>query len=307
MLEITFGGSPLDPADRLRNNEVWLQNRLADQRSRFLPMWSLQAFLDHSDPSRLKWIGRQDFGADSGVDSGQRTVVFLGLADDVAHFAIDSDDLAPGNETPFQTLGRFVEVRAAAMQLTAGDAGIVARVRSIIDWHKRHGFCARCGAPTFVGRGGYLRECRATGCGAQHFPRVDPVVIMLITRGDKCLLGRQSRFPPGMYSALAGFMEPGETIEEAVRRESFEEAGIRIGAVRYVASQPWPFPSNLMIGCMAEALNDRIVLDEAELEAACWTSKENIERALAGGGSPEFFLPPPLAIAHQLLRYWAAQ
>lgn len=302
MLEITFGGSPLDPADRLRSDEAWLEKRLNDPQSRLLPMWTLQAFQDNSDPSRLKWIRSGDFGA----DFRQRTVVFLGLADDIAHFAVDSDDMLPGNAAPFQALGAFVEARAAAMKLVAGDTGILARARSIIDWHKRHGFCAQCGAKTFVGRGGYLRQCRAAGCGAQHFPRVDPVVIMLITRGDMCLLGRQSRFPPGMYSALAGFMEPGETIEEAVRRESFEEAGIGVGAVHYVASQPWPFPSNIMIGCIAEALNENIILDEMELEAACWVSKEDIKRALKGDRNPDFFLPPPLAIAHQLLRYWAA-
>ena len=149
---------------------------------------------------------------------------------------------------------------------------------------------------------GWRRDC--DNCHAQHFPRTDPVVIMLVTEGDRCLLGRQARFGKGMYSALAGFLEPGETIEEAVRREVREEAGIQVGAVQYVASQPWPFPSSLMIGCMGTALSTHIILDRLELEDARWFTRSEAETMLAGTHPDGLGAPQPIAIAHHLLRYW---
>ena len=151
------------------------------------------------------------------------------------------------------------------------ELGPLGEAKALLDWHARHRCCAQCGAPTKLGSAGWKRQCES--CGAQHFPRTDPVVIMLAVRGDNCLLARQARFAPGMYSCIAGFVEPGETFEDAVRRETWEEAGLRTGTVRYVASQPWPFPGSLMIGCIAEALNDDIVLDGTELEAGRWFSR----------------------------------
>jgi NAD+ diphosphatase len=298
-VQMTFSGSPLDPADRLRGDQEWLQNRLNDSRSRFLPMWQLMAFVDAPKPTSLVWLAAVDLGEVEG------TAVFLGLKDDVAHFAIDVDRPEGGEAAPYQSFGHFMDVRTAGGILGVGESGILARARSLIDWHKRHRFCAQCGSPSQSARGGYMRQCPKDGCKAPHFPRVDPVVIMLIVKGDKCLLGRQARFPEGMYSALAGFMEPGETIEEAVRRESLEEAGIVVGDVRYLACQPWPFPSNLMIGCEAEALSEDITLDRNELELAMWVPKDVIRRALAGDETLGFHLPPPLAVAYHLVRDWA--
>ncbi len=181
------------------------------------------------------------------------------------------------------------------------ELGLLAMAKSMLDWHNRHRFCANCGGPTTLAQAGFRRDCAA--CGAQHFPRTDPVVIMLVTRGERCLLGRQPRFPEKMYSCLAGFLEPGETIEAAVRRETFEEAGVRVGEVRYLASQPWPFPSSIMIGCVAEALTDEIAFDGEELEDARWFSKDDVRRML-DGTHESFAAPAPIAIANLLVRHW---
>ncbi|MCB8821703.1 NAD(+) diphosphatase [Microvirga rosea] len=184
------------------------------------------------------------------------------------------------------------------------ELGTLAMAKSLLDWHARHRFCANCGSPTRHAQAGFRRDCPE--CSAQHFPRTDPVVIMRITRGDKCLLGRQARFAAKTYSCLAGFLEPGETIEDAVRREVFEEAGIRVGQVRYLASQPWPFPSSIMIGCAGEAETDEIVFDTAELEDARWFSRDDVRRMLEGTHE-EFAAPSPIAIAHHLLRQWMSE
>jgi len=196
---------------------------------------------------------------------------------------------------------------AVAGGTSAEHLGALAQARSLTQWHARHRFCANCATETAMANGGYRRDCPS--CGAEHFPRVDPVVIMLAIDnregGDNCLLGRQPRFLPGMYSCLAGFVEPGETIEDAVRRETFEEAGIRIGRVAYHASQPWPFPSSLMIGCHAEALTRDIIPDETELEDARWFSRAEARAILAGTHPDGVRAPPPMAIAHHLIRAWA--
>ena len=191
------------------------------------------------------------------------------------------------------------------MTLDADAAGTLAQARSMLEWHRTHTRCARCGAATNSVEAGYRRRCDA--CGADHYPRTDPVVIMIVTRGDACLLGRKPNFPPGLFTCLAGFVEPGETIEEAVVREVLEEAGVHAGGVRYVASQPWPFPSQLMIGCEAEARSEEITVDGEELEEARWFTRAQVLAALERGpGDAEtLWFPPPLAIAHQLIKRWA--
>jgi NAD+ diphosphatase len=198
-----------------------------------------------------------------------------------------------------------VDLRSLAVEgrLDPETLGIYSEGKSLLDWHRRHGFCARCGARTALAAGGWRREC--AGCGAQHFPRTDPVAIMLAVKGERCVLGRQARFAPGVYSCLAGFIEPGETMEDAVRRELFEESGIRTGKVRYLASQPWPFPSSLMIGCIAEALGEELVVDHEELEDCRWFTREDVRGMLSGTHPDGYVCPPPIAIAHHLLRAWA--
>ncbi len=199
-------------------------------------------------------------------------------------------------------------MRALAPAIPAGEAAILAEARSLIDWHVRHRFCAQCGSPTRVASAGWVRRC--PDCRASHFPRTDPVVIMLAVRGDRALLGRNRRRPGARFSCLAGFVEPGETLEEAVRREVHEEAGIRCGRVRYLAAQPWPFPSSLMMGFLTEALTEEITVDPEELAEARWFSRtelcEMVARAAAGPDDPaQVSVPPPLAIAHQICRRWS--
>lgn len=193
---------------------------------------------------------------------------------------------------------------AALGLLDQSDAPSFAAALSLARWHARHLFCANCGAQSELARGGWSRHCR--NCAADHFPRVDPVVIMLAEHEDKVLLGRQPHYPPRRYSALAGFVEVGESLEDAVARELREEAGIGSSDVRYVASQPWPFPSSLMIGCLARAAGEELVIDRTELEDARWFNRSEVEAALAGVEPASFLPPPPVAIAHTLLMHWLA-
>ena len=199
----------------------------------------------------------------------------------------------------------LVDLRSLAVKglLQRATIAMMAQAKSLLHWHARHRFCSNCGSPSLPTSAGWRRECPA--CKAQHFPRTDPVVIMLATRGDHCLLGRQARFTTGMYSALAGFVEPGETVEEAVRREVREESGVRVGRVSYLASQPWPFPASLMIGCLAEALSEEIIIDRTELEDARWFSRAEVASMLAGDHPAGLGAPQPIAIARHLVNAWA--
>ncbi|HEV7234361.1 MAG TPA: NAD(+) diphosphatase, partial [Sphingorhabdus sp.] len=226
---------------------------------------------------------------------GSEELILLGLSDGKPHF-VPLTDVEGG-------MFRSPALWRALSMLPAEDAAIYGTARSLIDWHNAHRFCGKCGSATELFRAGWGRKC--SNCGKEHFPRTDPVVIMLAEFEGKALVGRQSRFPPGNYSALAGFLEPGESIEEAVRREIHEEAGVTCGAVRYVTSQPWPFGgSQLMIACVADALGNEITLDANELEDAMWVSKDEARAALDGADNRRFNAPPPFAIAHSLLRAW---
>lgn len=197
-----------------------------------------------------------------------------------------------------------VNVRGLALEgfLSPHEIGLIGQAKSLLGWHSRHSFCSACGNRTVMAGAGWKRECNT--CGSAHFPRTDPVVIMLAVRGDECLLGRQPRFPKGMYSALAGFLEPGETIENAVRREIFEESGVHVGRVNYHASQPWPFPSSLMISCIAEAASDAITMDKAELEDCRWFHRNELREMFAATHPDGLTAPQPIAIAHVLMRDW---
>ena len=197
-----------------------------------------------------------------------------------------------------------VDLRSIAVQglVRPEELGMLAQAKSLLAWHARHRFCANCGTATASACGGLRRDC--PGCAAQHFPRTDPVAIMLVAHGNRCLLGRQARFVPNSYSCLAGFISPGETLEDAVRREVKEEAGIEVGRVSYVASQPWPFVSSLMIGCFGEALTEEIVLDREELEDGRWFTRDEVESMLDHRHQAGLITPPPMAIAHLLIRSW---
>ncbi|HWM61698.1 MAG TPA: NAD(+) diphosphatase, partial [Rhizomicrobium sp.] len=201
--------------------------------------------------------------------------------------------------------GSFSEMRASAFVLPARDTAIAGQAKALLDWHKRHGFCPNCGTPTGFRDGGYRRLCPQ--CGAEHFPRTDPVVIMLPVFGNECLVGRSPRFPPQLYSAFAGFVEPGESMEEAARRELREEVNLAVGAVSYHASQPWPFPSSLMLGCYAQAQSRDFQIDGDEIEAARWLTKDEVRARLANSIEDEMKLPATIAIAHYLIRDWASR
>ncbi len=302
---IPFSGNPLDRASEKRGDTAWVEARRHDPSSLVMPLWRLQPFLlgaETNEPPVELGLFRP--GLCESLAAPGAPSIFLGLDGERALFALDISAAAdPANEGPLAGLGHFREARPAAQLLPLKDTAILGQAKALIDWHQRHGFCARCGAATTIMDGGHRRVCG--NCQAEHFPRTDPVVIMLATYGDACLVGRGKHFPPGMFSALAGFVEPGETIEEAVRRELKEEAGIETGAVTYHATQPWPFPSSLMIGCFAQSLTRVLKVDEVELAEAMWMEKATARALINGERVQGLWLPPPIAIAHHLIRTWA--
>jgi NAD+ diphosphatase len=297
----TFAGNPLDRVSERRQNAAWVASLLDDPNSRLLPLHELKPLVRRASAPALAWQPVAPWRA--LIDDGA-ILILLGLDGERAHFALDTSALPVPEDQGLEAL----DARVAASAIAGPEAAILAEARSAIDWHGRHRFCAACGTPSTVASAGWMRLC--PNCQTHHFPRVDPVVIMLATRGEHCLLGRNRRRVGNRFSCLAGFMEPGETIEEAVRREVHEESGIICGAVRYLASQPWPFPSTLMIGCLAEALTEEITIDPEELGEARWFAREEV-RAMVGRSqtdnpAPELpSLPAPLAIGHQIARRWA--
>lgn len=302
---IPFSGNPLDRASEKRGDGAWIEAKRRDPSSLVMPLWRLQPFLlgaENNEPIRELGLFRP--GPCESLAALDAPSVFLGLEGERAVFALDiSAANDPADEGPLAGLGQFHEARAAAQLLAIKDAAILGQAKAMIDWHQRHGFCARCGAATSVLDAGHRRVC--PGCNAEHFPRTDPVAIMLATHGDSCLVGRGRHFPRGMFSALAGFIEPGETIEEAVRRELKEEAGVEVGTVIYHATQPWPFPSSLMIGCFAHSLTHELKIDETELAEAMWMEKAAARALILGERIEGLWLPPPIAIAHHLIKAWA--
>ena len=275
-----FTGAGLDRADQLRGNEAEIR-RIARLPAARQLKWH-EGLPELDDAGRLVWEQVRD------------PALFLGFEGDDPRFSGIVDATSDARSAfPLMAL------------LNRADAPLFAAALSLARWHSRHLFCANCGKSTTIVRGGWSRRC--AGCGAEHFPRVDPVVIMLAEHDGKLLLGRQPQYPQGRYSALAGFVEVGENLEAAVARELYEEAGIRVRGVRYVASQPWPFPSSLMIGCHAEADRADLTIDTSELEDARWFTREDVAAALEGGAAAPFEPPPKTAIARTLLEHWLAR
>ena len=297
---IAFSGNPLDRAGDKRNDAAFLAAARSDPRARILPLLKLQPLLTDTGngaPTELKFLESAELPAQS---AGDQVEVFLGLSGGIAYFARD----VSGGEDEFTKLGNFKDARAAAAVLPSEQTAILGQAKALIDWHLRHKYCSRCGAATAMADGGYKRVCAS--CGAEHFPRTDPAVIMLVTQGDDCLLAHNKRFAAGFFSALAGFVEPGESIEEAVAREVHEEVGLRVGHVRYMASQPWPFPSSLMIGCFAESQTRDIKIDGNEIVAAGWFSRDAV-KSLLSGERRDISLPRRDAIAFHLVKAWAEE
>jgi len=285
---IAFTGGTLDRADQLRVHPDRLALAWADPRAQIVQLEGLDPVLAEG-------------GALAHLPAGPGAVLadhaLLGLREDGTPVFVSLLVDRPEEPATFPP-----KVWQLIPELSVPEAALYAGARSLVDWHDRHRFCARCGSATYPAKAGWARQCGT--CQAEHFPRTDPVVIMLAEYEGKVLIGRNARFPPGRFSALAGFVEPGETFEEAVRRELWEECGIRTGRVDYLFSQPWPFPSQLMIACMAQAQGDELTLDIEEIAEAMWVSREDVRAALAEEEGARFQSPSSVAVAHHMLRHW---
>ena len=291
-----FAGNPLDRGEVERRDEEWLTAQASDPASLMLPMWQLNVPV--SSDHALTWMPAEE----KQRLNVEAEPIFLGLLDGVSHFVLDVSSV---EKSDLERDGlTFEDARTTAEYMSGTDSGIVAQARAQLSWHNRHGFCAVCGNPTHIARGGQVRRCAE--CGTEHYPRTDPVVITVVHDGERCLLGQSRGRLVAMrrYSALAGFMDQGECIEEAVAREVMEEAGIQVGAVRYHSSQPWPFPSSLMIGCHADAATTEINFDPEEMADVQWFTRDEVNLALEEK-SELLAIPGPTAIAHHLIRAWA--
>lgn len=298
---IAFAGNPLNRHSEHRPSVEWLAKQLASTRSQFIPLYGGDPLLIDGAPAFLQMAAKQTFPAHCPF-------VFLGIDErqtqmPIPTFALDATNSAAKSEqAPFADIGHYSNLRGCMGTLDSADLAIIGQARWLLDWHRRHQFCAVCGQPSEMVDGGAKRHCPA--CGADHFPRTEPVAIVLVINGDECLLGRGPNFPPGFLSALAGFAEPGETIEECAIREIYEEAGVHIHCVDYQFSQPWPFPSSMMMGFFAYTDDKALTLDRTEIEEARWVPKAQI-RSLLVGEPGDLFIPPDFTIAHHLLKRWA--
>ena len=283
-----FANGPLDRAGLKRADQAWLDAALKAPTTQLIVFSRGRPLMKDG---AVVWLA----GAAAQL-APKATQLFLGVdKDGAAYFALDADE-------GFDDFGAFADLRMAAPAISADDLATLGAAKAVFEWHEKNGFCANCAAPSRIGDAGWKRVCPS--CSREHFPRVDPVVIMVPVFGERCLLGRQKIWAKGMYSALAGFVEPGESIEEAVARETLEEAGLKVSSVTLHSSQPWPFPHSLMIGAICEVDSDAEHIDEIELESARWFSRDEA-RALIAGTHPDAFAPPPLAIAHQILKTWS--
>lgn len=289
----------LDRRAERRRDPAWLAARLLAPSARVVPVWRTRSFIRPGDkPAAL-------FLPPSAIEISVERAVFLGENGEAAYFAVDVSMLSEDELPRFADgVGSFVDLRAVGAIIERREGALLAYARGLIHWHSRHQYCGVCGSLTRSEAGGHVRVCPNPSCGAQHFPRTDPAVIMLVTHGDHCFLGRQKIWPPGMRSTLAGFVEPGESLEEAVAREVYEEAGIACLDVRYHSSQPWPFPSSIMLGFTARAATLDFRIDPDELETGAWYSREFVRQT----HDPEQFRLPRLdSIARRLVEDWLAQ
>jgi NAD+ diphosphatase len=295
-----YSSSPLDRAAARREDAAWIEARLGEPETLFVPIWrsrNLVRGMEEGRPEAVYVSG----GAAEALRMAGGPWAFLGLLNEAAVFALD----VSATEDPLPLLpaglGAFVDLRSVGWGVPKPEAAVLAHARGLMHWRARHRFCGVCGAPCEARSAGHVMKC--TACNAEHFPRTDPAVIMLVTHEDHALLGHSQRFPrANMYSTLAGFVEPGESLEEAVRREVLEESGIAVGKVWYHSSQPWPFPGNVMLGFYAEGLNEDIVVDQTELLDVRWFSREQIRHHEAHG----FMLPRGDSIARRLIEDWMA-
>jgi len=292
-----FTGNSLDRGDVERRNEDWINSNSKSEDARYLTMSDLNPLVRlGSNSSSISWKAYTD--VEQFIEE-HSDLIFLGVKNNKPYFVID---LLVGKEKFINEYEDFVDVRSVATELPGEEAGILAQARAQLEWHRKTQYCSVCGSKTFSIRGGQVRQCKI--CKVEHFPRTDPVAIMLVYKGDKCVLGQtKARSRSGFYSCLAGFIDQGESIEEAVMREVKEEAGLMVDNVVYHSSQPWPFPYSLMIGCHARAITEDIRVDPGEMSDVRWFTKKEVKFALESS-NPEFHIPGSVAIAHHLIRAW---
>lgn len=288
----TFAGAFVERHAHLREDSAWLQEALDDRESRFVPVWG-DWCLAAGEPAHTILLDRDQAG--NFVDP--EASVFLGLYRNRPVFALPFER---GDSPPFADLGEFRDLRVLGSELPADEANLVAHARALVIWHRTQRYCGYCGAPTRAESGGNTRVCTNEDCGRRLFPRVDPAIIVLVHDRDRCLLGRQASWPADRYSTIAGFVEPGESLEDAVAREVQEETDVTVGEVRYDSSQPWPFPSSLMLGFIADATTTDVAMNDGELEDARWFTVKEV-----ASGYPK--LPPRLSIARRLIDGWVAR
>lgn len=297
--DIPLASSPIDRAAHHRTDEAWLSDSLQSENVLIFLLQDGRPLIEHSGQN-LVWLG-PEYAQLKHLEE----VVFLGLDRASAPiFGVNIGSAFKLDGSLLQGSGEFADMRSAASTLSPLEANLAATARSILEWHRSHPFCSKCGTASTIAEGGWKRVCPS--CGTEHFPRTDPVAIMLAVKDEKCLLGRQASWPAGFWSALAGFVEPGETVEQAATRELEEEAGIKADPAKaeYLFCQPWPFPSSLMVGILVEAETTEISVEQDELEAARWITREEARQVIAGT-HPDIYAPPPMAVAHHILKTWA--
>ncbi|MSP67200.1 MAG: NAD(+) diphosphatase [Alphaproteobacteria bacterium] len=293
-----YTGLPLDRSDHVRRDQERLASLLRDPRSRFVPVWRARSLIAISDPPRAVMVdGEVVMRALQGRDM---VPVLLGIAGEVGHFAVDVSHLEDPGRDHFAAHGEFMDLRSVGALMPQGEGSILAYARGLLHWHSRHGFCGVCGSATRVAQGGHVRRCTNEKCKAEHFPRTDPAVIMLVHSDDHCLLGHNQQWTIPLYSTLAGFVEPGESLEEAVVREVREETGVRVIRPRYHSSQPWPFPSSLMLGYHAEADSHAVEVNAHELKDARWFHRDDLKNP----DPDRLRLPRVDSIARRLIEDW---
>jgi NAD+ diphosphatase len=288
-----LAGPYIDRAAHRRKDLVWLEQAANDPRSLFVPVWGAQNLLLRSSTGLNAMLLERSDEAFVSLAPRNQSQVFLGIFRDRACFALD----VSGDDPPAATIGEFQDIRMILGALPREEAGLLAYARALVSWRGRHQFCGKCGAKNEATQAGHAMRCTSAGCNTETFPRIDPAIIVLITDGERALLGRQAAWRPGWYSTIAGFCEQGESLEDAVAREVFEETGVTVDEVVYHSSQPWPFPSSLMLGFTAHANTTAIERSDDELEDASWFSREEI----AAG---KVMTPPPISISGCLIRDW---
>ena len=295
-----YADEVLDRVAQFRRDDAWVTAQYVAEQTMVIPVWRSRSLIEQGAEPRGVMMSIAETRA---LMETATTTVLLGVRNEVAHFAIDISPMEAHEVNELRADGEFVDLRSVGAVLDRTEASILAYAKGIMHWHSRHLFCGVCGSPTESQDAGHLRKCLNQNCSAGHFPRTDPAVIMLVQKDDRALLGRKAEWMPGMYSTLAGFVEPGESLEQAVAREVMEESGVEITNIRYHSSQPWPFPSSLMLGFFADAVTEKLIPWDDELEDLQWFTRQE----LADGGAGIAQRPRSDSIARRLIDEWIRQ